>query len=101
MLKNYFKITLRSLKKNSVFSVINIFGLAVGLTAAVFILQYSFFELSYDRFHSAHKDIYRVLNNRYEGEKLIQSGQITYSAVGKQMADDYPEVVRHTTINRF
>jgi len=101
MLKNYFKATLRSLKKNTVFSVINIFGLAIGLTAAVFIFQYTFFELSYDRFHDAHQDIYRVLNDRYEGEKLIQSGQITYSAVGKQMADDYPEVVRHTTINSF
>jgi putative ABC transport system permease protein len=101
MLKNYFKTTLRSLKKNKVFSVINVFGLAIGLTASVFILQYAFFELSYDRFYEAHQDIYRVLNDRYEGEKLIQSGQITYSAVGKQMADDYPEVVRHTTINSF
>lgn len=101
MLKNYFNSALRSLKKNKVFSVINIFGLAIGLTAAVFIFQYTFFELSYDRFHTAHKDTYRVLNDRYEGEKLIQSGQITYSAVGKQMTVDYPEVVRHTTINSF
>ncbi len=101
MLRNYLKTTFRSLKKNSAFSAINIFGLAIGLTASVFILQYAFFELSYDRFHSAHNDIYRVLNDRYEGEKLIQSGQITYSAVGPQMADDYPEVIRHTTINGF
>lgn len=101
MLKNYFKTTLRSLKKNSVFSAINIFGLAIGLTASVFILQYSFFELSYDRFYANHQDIYRVLNDRYEGEKLIQSGQITYSAVGPQMAADFPEVLRHTTINEF
>lgn len=81
--------------------MINIFGLAIGLTAAVFIFQYTLFELSYDRFHTTHKDTYRVLNNRYEGEKLIQSGQITYSAVGPQMAIDYPEVIRHTTINSF
>lgn len=99
MLRNYFKTTFRSLKKNKVFSVINIFGLAAGLAAAVFIFQYTFFELSFDQFHKAHKDIYRVLNNRFEGEKLIQSGQITYSAVGPQMAADYPEIVRHTTIN--
>lgn len=99
MLKNYFKTTLRSLKKNSVFSVINIFGLAVGLTAAAFIFQYSFFELSYDQYHASHHDIYRVLNYRYEGETLIQKGQITYAAVGRQMAEDFPEVVKHTTIN--
>jgi putative ABC transport system permease protein len=99
MLKNYIKTTFRSLRKNKLFSIVNIFGLAIGITAAVFILQYSFFELSYDRFHTNHNDIYRVMNNRYEGEKLIQSGQITYSAVGPQMAEDYPEVLRHTTIN--
>lgn len=101
MLKNYFKTTLRSLKKNKLFSVINIFGLAAGLAAATFIFQYTFFELSHDQYHEAHNDIYRVINHRYEGEKLIQSGQITYSAVGKQMADDYPEVLRHTTINTY
>ena len=99
MLKNYIKIAFRSLRKNGLFSSVNILGLAMGITSAVFILQYSFFELSYDQFHSAHKEIYRVMNNRYEGEKLIQSGQITYSAVGKQMADDYPEIIRHTTVN--
>ena len=99
MFKNYIKIAFRSLRKNRLFSTVNILGLALGITSAVFILQYSFFELSYDRFHSAHEDIYRVMNNRYEGDKLIQSGQITYSAVGKQMEDDYPEIIRHTTVN--
>jgi len=99
MLKNYIKIAFRSLRKNRLFSVVNILGLAIGISAAVFILQYAFFELSYDKFHKSHDDIYRVMNNRYEGEKLIQSGQITYSAVGPQMAEDFPEVIRHTTVN--
>ncbi len=99
MVKNYLKIAFRSLRKNKLFSLINILGLSVGITAAVFILQYSFYELSFDSFHTNRADIYRVMNNRYEGDRLIQSGQITYSAVGPQMEADYPEIIRSTTVN--
>lgn len=95
MLKNYFKSTLRSLKKNKVFSFINIFGLASGLTAAIFIFQYSFFEMGFDQFHENSDNLYRVINKRYEGDKLIQEGQITYAAVGPQMKTEFPEVIEN------
>lgn len=101
MLKNYFRTTLRSLKKNRLFSLINIFGLSIGIAATTFILQYAFFELNFDRFHKNSSNIYRVMNERFEGEKLIQRGQITYSAVGKQMFEDYPEVVDYFTMGTF
>lgn len=101
MLKNYFKTTLRSFRKNKLFSLINIFGLSVGIAATIFILQYAFFELNFDRFHKNSPNIYRVMNERFEGETLIQRGQITYSAVGKQMFDDYPEVVDYFTLGTF
>lgn len=96
MLKNYFKTTIRSFRKNRVFSMINIFGLASGLTAAIFIFQYSFFELGFDRFHENNDELYRVINKRYEGDRLIQEGQITYSAVGPQMEADFPEVIEYS-----
>ncbi|MBO3697149.1 ABC transporter permease [Roseivirga sp. E12] len=101
MYKNYIKTTLRSLKKNRLFSLINIFGLAAGIAASVFILQYAFFELNFDRFHKNSSNVYRVMNERFEGERLIQRGQITYSAVGKQMFEDYPEVVDYFTLSTF
>ncbi len=99
MLKNYFKTTIRSLGKNKVFSLINVFGLAAGLAASVFILQYALFELSYDSFHTANGEIYRVINDRYREGELIQSGPITYSGVGSQMHADFPEVADYTTLN--
>jgi putative ABC transport system permease protein len=101
MLRNYFKTTLRSLRKHRPFSLINIFGLSIGLTAALFIFQYTYFQLSFDKFHDKGAQIYRVMNNRFEGDKLIQSGQITYSAVGPQLAEDFPEVIMSTTVNFF
>ncbi|GAB3643466.1 FtsX-like permease family protein [Spirosoma arcticum] len=51
MLTNYFKITWRNLVRNKTFSVINIVGLAIGLTSGLFISLYVLDELSYDRFH--------------------------------------------------
>lgn len=101
MLKNYFKTAIRSLKKHSFFSAINIFGLAIGLTAAIFIFQYAGFQKSFDQHFSDHDRIYRVMNERFEGDNLIQRGQITYSAVGPQLMEDYPEVEVNTTLNFY
>jgi putative ABC transport system permease protein len=99
MLKNYFKTTLRSFRKNKAFALINLLGLSVGLAASIFILQYAFFHLSFDKYNSKSDRVFRVMNERFEGDQMIQRGQITYSAVGPQLAEDYPEVLRHTTVN--
>lgn len=101
MLENYFKIAWRNLRKNRVFSVINIAGLSIGMAACLLILQYVRFELSYDRFNKNAADIYRVTNDRYQNGKLLQHGTITYSAIGKALQDDYPEVLAHTRVEPF
>lgn len=51
MLRNYFKIALRNLRKNPVYTFINITGLAVGLAAGMLILLWVIDEFRYDRFH--------------------------------------------------
>src|SRR6185369_8106713 len=98
MIKNYFKTAWRNLWKNKTFSFINIAGLAIGMAACLLILQYVSFQLSFDRFNKNASDIYRVSNDRYQNGKLIQHGTITYSAIGKAMQDDFPEVINHTRI---
>ncbi len=59
MLKNYFKVALRSLKKHKAFSFINILGLSVGLTCCILIGLYINEEMSYDKFHKDSDNIYR------------------------------------------
>jgi len=98
MIKNYFKIGWRNLRKNKVFSVINILGLSLGMAACLLILQYVNFELSYDHFNKNAADVYRIVNDRYQNNKLIQHGTITYSAVSKAMKDDFPEVLNYSRI---
>jgi len=101
MLKSYLTTAWRNIRKNKVFSAINIIGLAIGMAACLLILQYVNFELSYDQFNRNVGDLYRVYNDRYQNGKLIQHGTITYSAIGKAMQDDYPEVVAHTRVEPF
>ncbi|MGH7494337.1 MAG: ABC transporter permease [bacterium] len=60
MLKNYLKITLRNVFKSKSLSLINLGGMAVGIASSLLILLYVLDELSYDRFHHNHEDIYRV-----------------------------------------
>src|SRR6266496_785324 len=101
MFHNYFKTAWRNLMKNKLFSFINIAGLSIGMAACLLILQYVSFELSYDQFNKNAADIYRVYNDRYQNGKLIQHGTITYSAIGKAMQDDFPEVVNHARVEPF
>src|SRR5882724_9408042 len=101
MFRNFIKTAFRNLRKNKTFSLINIAGLSVGMAACLLILQYVSFELSYDQFNTNAPDIYRVYNDRYQKGKLIQHGTITYSAVGKAMQDDFPEVLNHARVEPF
>jgi putative ABC transport system permease protein len=98
MIKNYLKIAVRNLWKYKSFSAINIAGLAIGMAACLLILQYVSFKLSYDQFNPHVKDIYRVVNDRFQNGKLIQHGTITYSGIGKAMNDDYEEVIENARV---
>src|SRR5437867_1710267 len=51
MLRNYLKIAVRNLFRNSIYSFINIGGLAVGISCTLLILLWVWDEISYDRFH--------------------------------------------------
>ena len=60
MFKNYFKMAWRNLKANKFYSILNISGLAVGLTTGVMLLLWVQNELSYDKFNKQYKNIYQV-----------------------------------------
>jgi putative ABC transport system permease protein len=61
MIKNYLLLAIKHLKKQKVFSVINILGLTVGITCCLMIFLFIMNELSYDNFHKNGKNIYRVV----------------------------------------
>ncbi len=71
MLKNYFKVAIRNLRKYGSYSIINIAGLAVGLSCTILILLWVSDELSWDRFHSNIDRLYHVYINRPENNGLF------------------------------
>jgi putative ABC transport system permease protein len=71
MLKNYFRVAFRNMRRNKGFSAINIGGLALGLAICLLILQYVSDELSYDRYNVHADRIYRINNEvKFGGNHL-------------------------------
>ena len=60
MLKNYFLIALRNLRKHIGFSTINIAGLGLGIATCLLLVTWIIHELSYDRFHVYEDRLYRT-----------------------------------------
>ena len=61
MVRHFFQIAWRNLLKRKFYSLINVAGLAIGMACCVLITLYVQNELSYDRYHTKHDRIYRVL----------------------------------------
>lgn len=92
MLKNYLTIAWRNIRKNKVFSLINILGLSTGLASCLLITQYVIHELSHDNYHSKKDRIFRMQQDRYD--KGVLSTQWAYgcSAIGQALKENFPEV---------
>ena len=91
MIRNYFKIALRNLLKRRLFSIVNIFGLSIGLAACFLILHYVNFEWSYDNFHDDGNRIFRVLIKRSiaSGDALFAT---THPGVSPALKDQFSEI---------
>ena len=94
MIKKYYQVALRSLLKNKVFSIINIAGLAVGLTCCLLIAAFLSEELGYDRYPV---QIYRL------GLQIAQNGGTAdYPnvdvAVGEGVREAVPQVLASTRL---
>jgi putative ABC transport system permease protein len=100
MFKNYFKIAWRNIRKNKLFSFINILGLSLGIATCFIIMLYVQDELSYDRFNKNADNIARVVfHANLNGGKIDES--VTMPPVAQTMKKDFPEVQDATRILSF
>lgn len=101
MFRNYFKIAWRNLKRNKIYSTINVMGLSLGLACAMLIVLYTKDELSYDRFHANANNIYQigaVLNNP-DGSVMFK-GTSTGIFQGPRFAANIPEIKSFVRVQR-
>ena len=100
MLQNFFLIVFRNLTKHSFYSFITIFGLAVGLAAGFLILQYVYYETTYDHFFENKENIYRVQLDRYDKGTLSTQWAAGCAGAGLAMKEDFPEVKEFVNLAR-
>ena len=89
MLKKHFKIAFRFFKKNRLFTIINITGLAVGIAAFIILIQYIAFEKSYD---TGFDSVYRVTLSSGSTMERFETEATNHPAVGPAMKAEFPEV---------
>jgi putative ABC transport system permease protein len=92
MFWNYMKILLRSLYKRKTYTIVNILGLAIGITSFILIMFYVLDEISYDRHHSKVNDIYRVCMI-YDFEGVGENSASMPFPVAYTLKDEYPDMI--------
>lgn len=93
MLKNYFRIALRNLRKHKFYTAINLFGLTTGLTVGIFILFWVQDELSFDKFHQKADRIYQVATN-VATANVVKTWESTQGPVAWYASQKIPGVNR-------
>jgi len=91
MIKNYLKTAWRNLRRNKAFSVINISGLALGLTCSLLIILWIQDERSVDGFHKNGKLLYQVYERNYYDGK-VEASYPTQGLLAEELKKLIPEI---------
>ena len=88
MIKNYFKIAWRNLRKNKLYTALNVSGLTFGISCFLLIGLYLFDELTFDQQHSKAHRIYRVIEH-----KKVNGESTTIAAAGYKLAEESKKTI--------
>ena len=98
MKNNYIKLALRHLTTDKQGTAIHLIGLAVGITGFLLLLQFAFFEKSYDQYHERAEDIYRITADIYRDGELNVKSATTYLALSPALQNDFPEIENYVRL---
>jgi putative ABC transport system permease protein len=91
MLKNHLIIAYRNFVRHKLYSFINVFGLAIGLSTCMVISLWVLRELSFDRFHENSHRIYRIERELFR-DNLYSRWPITGGRYKQALINEYPEI---------
>ena len=92
MFWNYIKTAWRNLKRNLVYSVINIVGLTLGLTACLLVATVVLDDLSYDRQWNNSDNIYRIISIDKSNKNATERFPQSFTGLGPSFKKLFPEV---------
>ncbi len=95
MFKNYLTTTLRKLSRQKNYTVINVFGLALGMTCCVFIFLIIQYELRFDQFHGKRDRIYRIVTDEKIND-IISPTMGTPIPMAEALRQDFPNLEKVT-----
>ncbi len=91
MLFSFIKSSFRNFKRNRVYTFLNLFGLALGMAAALFILEYVSDELDYDQFEQS-DDMYRISQDFVKNNERLYKTAVTAAPLAPALISDLPKV---------
>jgi putative ABC transport system permease protein len=97
LLKNYLLSLARNAARDKFFTILNLLGLAVGITASILIFIYIRDQLTYDRHHEHYDRIYRLESDFFINEKQDLFA-VTQLPMAPTLKDEYPEVEEYARI---
>src|SRR6476620_69580 len=100
MLRNYLKTAFRNLRKNKLYSAINIIGLTTGIVCCALIGLYITDEMSYDKFHVNANRIARITMEYTKGG-MVNTAATTGSKVGPEFKRVFPVVEDYVRTFKF
>lgn len=95
MLKNYFMVAIRHLKRQPGYAALNILGLTIGIASALLIVLYLNQELSYDNYHAEADRVYRISSDITEPDDSFRWA-VTQVPLGRTVATEFQEVDQYT-----
>ena len=98
MIRSYIKIAFRKAIKDRTYSLINLFGLAIGMASFLFISRYVDFERNVDKFHEGFHSIYR-LHTDLKWNEMDEVFPQTAPAVGTAIMENFAEAAYVTRIH--
>lgn len=97
MIKNYLKIAWRNLVKDRQFTLLNFFGLSVGLACTLLIGLWVADELNMEKYNAHDAQLYQVMVNR-KGDNGINTGSGTPGILAMALRTDIPEIADASSV---
>ena len=99
MFRNYLKVGLRTVKRQKIYSFINILGLAIGMACCLMIYLYVSYEMDYDKFYPDFSRIYRVAtDNRLQSRSHVWA--LSPAPLAPVLKEGFPQIEHVARIMR-
>lgn len=97
MIRNYFLIALRNIRRNKVYSFINMLGLALGIASCLLLALYANDELQYDAHHNELDRLYRI-TTEFQSERGLDKLASTSPPIAMGLKAEIPEIEEATRL---